>query len=121
MKYTVCMSFEVKVDDDTIEMVMNDPHDALGIPKDIEGATVIVDDIFATTTSLTETQERAERFEARVQHVLQYDIPAWQNGSGDRHTARLIGLIAKSDVMNRERHRLGFPAEVEAYERWMNG
>jgi hypothetical protein len=41
------MSFEVEVDDDTIETVVNDPHDALGIPKDIEGAAVIVDDIFA--------------------------------------------------------------------------
>ena len=66
-------------------------------------------------------KKRAEQYEARVQHVLTIDVPAWQSGRGDWHTAKLLALIAKSDLQNRERHRLGFPAEVEAYERWQRG
>ncbi len=65
--------------------------------------------------------ELDEAHEARVQHVLNIDIPAWQQGHGDWHTIFLLRCIAKADVQNRERHRDGFPAEVEAYERWMSG
>jgi hypothetical protein len=66
-------------------------------------------------------KDQAERYENRVHHVMTVDIPHWQNGTGDWHTILLLALIAKSDLQNRERHRRGFPAEVEAYERWWNG
>ena len=56
--------------------------------------------------------------ETRVQHVLDIDIPAWQNGRGDWFTVKLLALIAKADTMNRERIRDAFPSEVEAFERW---
>ncbi len=59
-------------------------------------------------------------YEAHVQHVLTIDIPHWQMGSGDWFTIKLLTLIAKADGQNRERIRLGFPQEVEAYERWLN-
>ncbi len=56
--------------------------------------------------------------EQRIQHVIDIDIPAWQTSNADWFTVKLIGLIAKADLKNRERIRLGFPLEVEAYERW---
>ncbi len=59
--------------------------------------------------------------EARIKHVLDVDIPAWQTGSGDWFTIKLIALIAKADPTNRERIRDGFPFEVEAFERWNRG
>ena len=59
--------------------------------------------------------------EARIKHVLEIDIPAWQNGVASWFTVMLLGLIAKADTDNRERIRDGFPAEVEAYERWYRG
>jgi len=59
--------------------------------------------------------------EARVRHVFDIDIPAWQNGSGDWFTVKLLALIAKADLRNRERIRTGFPCEVEAFERWERG
>ena len=58
--------------------------------------------------------------ELRIQQILSIDIPAWQSGNGDWFTVRLLGLIAKADMNNRENIRNGFPAEVEAYERWLN-
>ena len=39
------------------------------------------------------------------------------NGHGDWFTARLIRLIAKADLHNREKLRKGFPDVVEAYEK----
>lgn len=42
-------------------------------------------------------------------------------GHGDWFTAQLLRLIAKADRTNRERIRKGFPAEVEAYEKWDAG
>jgi hypothetical protein len=56
--------------------------------------------------------------EKHIKHVLEVDIPAWQNGNGDWFTIGLLALIAKADVVNRERIRDGFPLEVEAYDRW---
>ena len=59
--------------------------------------------------------------EQRIKHVMDIDIPAWQNGNGDWFTIKLLSLIAKADLSNRERIRAGFPLEVTAYERWLNG
>ena len=59
--------------------------------------------------------------DAFVRHVMAIDIPAWQHGSGDWFTVKLLALIAKADLQNRERIRRGFPQEVEAYERWERG
>ena len=42
-------------------------------------------------------------------------------GEGDYFTARLLRLINKADSSNREKLRLGFPEEVEAYESYMRG
>lgn len=42
-------------------------------------------------------------------------------GEGDWFTAYLLRLIAKADSANREKIRLGFPKEVDAYERWSRG
>jgi hypothetical protein len=53
-----------------------------------------------------------------IQHLINIDIPAWQNGSGDWFTVKLLALIAKADLSNRARIRLVYPMEVEAYERW---
>lgn len=41
-------------------------------------------------------------------------------GEGDWFTAKLLRLIAKADSSNKERLRLGFPEEVEAYEAYVN-
>lgn len=60
----------------------------------------------------------AAAYEVRVKRILAIDIPHWQNGTGDWFTVKLLALIAKADGQNRERIRLGFPQEVEAYERW---
>lgn len=38
---------------------------------------------------------------------------------GDWFTARLFRLLSSSDLVNRERFRLGFPEEVAAYEAWL--
>lgn len=62
---------------------------------------------------------QGEMDEARIQHILDIDIPAWQASGADWFTVRLLGLIAKADLTNRERLKLGFPEEVEAYERWL--
>lgn len=42
-------------------------------------------------------------------------------GEGDWFTAKLLRLIAKADSSNKERLRLGFPEEVEAFENYMTG
>lgn len=42
-------------------------------------------------------------------------------GHGDWFTADLLRLIAHADKNNIEKIRLGFPEEVEAYEKWYNG
>lgn len=42
-------------------------------------------------------------------------------GNGDWFTAQLMRLIAKASHQNRELLRLGFPAEVAFYERWLRG
>lgn len=39
-------------------------------------------------------------------------------GYGTWFTAELLRLIAKADDENLEKIRKGYPAEVEAYERW---
>jgi hypothetical protein len=45
-------------------------------------------------------------------------IEAILNGYGDWFGAQLLRLIARADIPNREALRLGYPEEVEAYERW---
>lgn len=55
---------------------------------------------------------------ARIEHIKKIDIPAWQHGSGDWFTVKLLALIAKADGQNKERIRLGFPEAVQAYEEW---
>lgn len=60
-----------------------------------------------------------DQYEARVEHVLKVDIPFWQRGDGDWFTIGLLSLISKADLVNRAQIRLGFPAEVEAFERWV--
>lgn len=42
-------------------------------------------------------------------------------GDGDWFTAKLLRLIAKADLANRERIRRGFPEEVRAFEEWQLG
>ena len=42
-------------------------------------------------------------------------------GDGDWFTAKLLRLIAKADLENRERIRRGFPEEVRAFEEWQLG
>lgn len=39
-------------------------------------------------------------------------------GEGTWFSARLLRLIAKADMVNRERLRLGFPEHVDLYESW---
>jgi hypothetical protein len=39
-------------------------------------------------------------------------------GEGDWFGAKLLRLISEADPQHREALRLGFPEEVEAYERW---
>lgn len=56
--------------------------------------------------------------------MSQFDIDnvdAIIGGHGDWFSAKLIRLIAKADLGNRERLRMGFPEEVALYERWYNG
>jgi hypothetical protein len=53
--------------------------------------------------------------------ISQYDRDNLEDilaGHGSWFTAQLLRLIAKADDSNRDRLRAGFPAEVEAYERW---
>ena len=45
---------------------------------------------------------------------------AFDNG-GTWFTSQLLRLIDKADRLNREKLRMGFPAEVAAWERWMYG
>jgi len=42
-------------------------------------------------------------------------------GEGDWFGAHLLRLIHKADRYNRERLRIGFPEQVEAYENYMQG
>lgn len=63
----------------------------------------------------------SDQYKARVEHVLTIDIPFWQRGEGDWFTIGVLRLIAKADMRNRERIRAGFPAEVEAFEKWHKG
>ena len=69
--------------------------------------------------AVADAMNEASVYESHIEHVLYIDIPHWQNGTGDWFTIKLLALIAKADPQNRERIRLGFPQEVEAYERWM--
>ena len=41
-------------------------------------------------------------------------------GHGDWFTAKLLRLIAKADLHNRELLWKGFPEEVATYENWLN-
>lgn len=49
------------------------------------------------------------------------DLIANVGGDRDWFTANLLRLIAKADTPHRERLRLAFPAEVEAFEKWQAG
>jgi hypothetical protein len=53
--------------------------------------------------------------------LSRYDIEHVEEimkGDGDWFTAKLLRLIADSDLPNRERIRAGFPKEVALYEAW---
>lgn len=52
---------------------------------------------------------------------LRFELDRAIRGQGDNFTVRLFELIAKADLNNRERLRLGFPDEVEVYEGWLKG
>lgn len=48
-----------------------------------------------------------------------FEMERAMSGKGDWFTSHLLRLIAKADLMNRERLRMGFPDHVAAYERWL--
>lgn len=52
----------------------------------------------------------SEYDKAEIQTILR--------GHGDWFTAQLLRLIAKADEGNKEKLRLGFPAEVELVEKY---
>ena len=51
---------------------------------------------------------------------LALQIREWQR-SATHFTGKLLALIGKADLGNRERIRMGFPSEVQAYEMWFKG
>lgn len=59
--------------------------------------------------------------QAHLEHIMAVDIPAWQDGTGDWFTIRLLNLITTADGGNKERIRQGFPEVMGAYERWYHG
>lgn len=48
-----------------------------------------------------------------------FEMERAMSGKGDWFTSHLLRLIAKADLVNREKIREGFPEEVAAYERWL--
>ncbi|QNN23548.1 hypothetical protein HED60_15105 [Planctomycetales bacterium ZRK34] len=48
------------------------------------------------------------------------NIHAILGGEGDWFSCRLLRLIARSDVDNRRRFRLGWPEHVDAVEEYLN-
>jgi hypothetical protein len=54
-------------------------------------------------------------------YIMPHEVVDAMDGKGTNFTAQLLRLIAKADLSNREKLRLGFPEVVEAYEKWFNG
>ena len=79
------------------------------------------DEVTAASGLAAATLEELATDLARYEHIIKYDIPAWQYRRGDWFTIQLFQLMQKADVGNFNRLAAVFPIEARAFRYWQTG